>query len=59
LVTAYPQKFKNINYSQNLIVRTNLNLFLEKASNKSLLFATDIGKNSEISDLKLEFFDSS
>jgi hypothetical protein len=42
-----------------MIVRTNINMFLEKASNKTLLFATDLEKNLEIPDLKLNFYDFS
>jgi hypothetical protein len=59
LVSAYPKKGSEINFAQNMIVRTNINMFLEKASNKTLLFATDLEKNIEIPDLKLNFYDLS
>ncbi len=56
-IYATPNKSKEGNYSKNLIVRTNMWLFLEKASNKSLLFATDLEKHTEIKGINLEFYD--
>ncbi len=50
-------KSKELNYSRNLIVRTDMSLFLEKAKNKSILYATDFVKNDEVKDLKLDFYD--
>lgn len=41
----------------NIIVRTNASLFVEKAENKSLLFATDLQIHKEIEWLNLEFYD--
>jgi hypothetical protein len=34
-----------------------MSLFLEKAKNKSILYATDFVKNDEVKDLKLDFYD--
>lgn len=50
-------KSKSKNYSKNLIVRTNLSVFLEKASNKSLAYVTDLEKNIEVPNLEFEFYD--
>gem|GEM_PF-3178145 len=41
----------------NIINQTDLNLYIEKAENKSLLFATRLKDNNIVSDLKLEFYD--
>lgn len=56
-VYSSQDKSKSNNYSKNLIVRTNLSVFLEKASNKSLAYATDLEKNIEVPNLEFEFYD--
>lgn len=43
--------------NSNVIVRTNVSLFVEKAKNKSLLYATDLEKHIEIEWLNLKFYD--
>ncbi|MBW7954842.1 hypothetical protein H3C61_03440 [Candidatus Gracilibacteria bacterium] len=50
-------KSKENNYAKNLIIKTNISAFLEKGSNKSILYATKLGDNSEIPNLNLEFYD--
>ncbi len=52
-----PVSYDTNNYLKNMIVRTNMGLVLEKASNTSLLFATDLEKHTEIDKLNLEFYD--
>lgn len=56
-IFADESKSREFNYSKNILHKTNMSLFLEKASNTSILYATDIWNQSEISDLKLEFYD--
>lgn len=43
--------------TSNVVVRTNTSLFIEKAQNKSLLYATDLEKHTEIEWLNLKFYD--
>ncbi|MDD5769828.1 MAG: MG2 domain-containing protein [Candidatus Gracilibacteria bacterium] len=59
LVSIYSNVDKNISTSKsiNIIARTNMSLFVEKATNKSLIYATDLETNKEIEDLKIEFYD--
>lgn len=52
-----PVSYDTNNYLKNMIVRTNMGLVLEKASNTSLLFATDLEKHTEIDKLNIEFYD--
>ncbi len=49
---------KDLSYDSKIISQTNVSLLVEKASNKSLLFATDIQNNQIVSDLKLSFYTS-
>lgn len=59
LINAYSNenKSKESSFSSNVILKTNLSLALEKASNKSLLFATSISDTKVIWDLDLTFYD--
>ena len=58
IITIYsdPNKDNALNRASNIIVRTNTSLFVERAENKSLLYATDLTNNTEIEGLNLEFF---
>lgn len=48
---------KKLSHSSHMLVRTNLNLFLEKATNTSIIFASDINNGKIISDLSFEWRD--
>lgn len=59
LIKVYGSNNKNSETKivSNMITRTNMSLLMEKASNKSLVYATDLVNHKEIEDLKLEFYD--
>lgn len=58
LVDSYADKNNTtLNSATNLIIRTNLSLFLERWANKSVIYATDIQKHTEVKDLNFEFYD--
>lgn len=58
-IEVYTDTKKIWSSDKTLIQRTNMSLFVEKAENKSLLFATDLTSHKEIEWLNLEFYDFS
>ena len=55
---ASASKSKNNPYFSKIIARSSLSLYLEKASNISILFPTTLPDHNFISDLTLEFYDA-